>query len=119
MREIWYYRTLSGRSPVEDFLRALPLKQLEKVGWVLDIVRQMDPVPGAYLKKLSGSDGLWEIRATFGGDAFRLLCFFDEINVVVLLTAFAKKTEGTPLLEIQLAHQRRRDYLSRKAANGG
>jgi phage-related protein len=39
--------------------------------------------------------------------------------VVVLLTAFAKKTEETPLLEIQVARQRRRDYLSRKDADGG
>lgn len=55
----------------------------------------------------------------YGGDAFRLLCFFEESAVVVVLTAFAKKTEETPLLEIQVAQQRRRDYLNRKSSDGG
>jgi len=119
MRQIIYYRTPSGRSPVEQFVGGLLPKQRGKIGWVLGVVRTSDRVPAEYLKKLAGTDGLWEVRAAYGGDAFRLLCFFDAGNLVVLLTAFAKKTEDTPLLEIELAQQRRRDYLSRKVENGG
>lgn len=118
MREILFYRTRTGRSPVDEFLRSLPAKQRGKIGWVIDIVRKAERVSPEYLKKLGGTDGLWEIRATHGGDAFRLLSFFEESSVVVVLTGFVKKTEETPLLEIELAHQRRRDYFSRKGANG-
>ena len=118
MREIVFYRTRTGRSPVDEFLRSLSAKQRGKIGWVVDIVRKAEQVPSEYLKKLGGTDGLWEIRASFGGDAFRLLSFFEGSSVVVVLTGFAKKTEDTPLLEIELAHQRRRDYLGRKGANG-
>lgn len=118
MREIVFYTTPSGRSPVEEFLRTLSQKQRGKIGWVLDIVRSAERPSAEYLKKLAGTEGLWEIRATYAGDAFRLLSFFDGMSVVVVLTGFAKKTGETPLLEIQLAQQRRRDYLSRKGSDG-
>src|SRR5688572_6685417 len=118
MRRIVFYSTRSGRDPVAEFLRALVPKQRGKIAWVLDILRTTEHVSAKYLKKLAGTDGLWEIRVTYRGDAFRLLSFFEGRNVVVVLTAFAKKSEETPLLEIELAQQRRRDYLDRKGANG-
>lgn len=118
MREIVFYTTRSGRSPVAEFLRALTPKQRGKIAWVLDMVRTTEHVSAEYLKKLAGTDGIWEIRVVYRGDAFRLLSCFEGRNLVVVLTAFAKKTEETPLLEIELAHRRRRDYLDRNGANG-
>jgi phage-related protein len=38
--------------------------------------------------------------------------------MIVVLSAFAKKTERVPPLEIELAYQRRRDYLDRKKQHG-
>jgi phage-related protein len=71
-------------------------------------------VPQQYFKKLTGTDGLWEIRAETGGDAFRFLGFFDGASLVVLVSAFAKKSEQTPKGEIALAHARRQEYFRRK-----
>jgi phage-related protein len=119
MREIVFYRSSAGRSPVEDYLATLSARQVRRIWDVLDAVRTLERVPAAYLKKLAGTDGLWEVRVSAGRNAFRLLCFLDGMNVVVVLTGFAKKTEKAPLLEIQVAQQRRRDYLNRKQANGG
>ena len=68
----------------------------------------------AILQKLEGTDDLWEVRAEFGGDAFRLLGCWDAGRLVVLTNGFAKKTQKTPAREIELAEQRRRDYLNRK-----
>jgi hypothetical protein len=45
MRRIEYYRTRSGRSPVEEFLQALTDKQSAKLEWVMRIVREMEDVP--------------------------------------------------------------------------
>ena len=118
MRRIVYYRTRSGRSPVEEFLQALPDKQAAKLEWVMRVVREMEDVPAQYFKKLQGTDGLWELRTQQGGDAFRILGFFDGPTAVVLVSAFAKKTEQTPMLEIELAQQRRRDYLGRRRGDG-
>lgn len=118
MREIGFYRTRAGRSPVQEFLSGLTAKQAHKVDWVLRLIRLLDDVPVQYFKKLSGTDGLWEVRVQQGGDAFRMLGFLDGPTLVVLVSAFAKKTEQTPKLEIELAQQRRRDYLGRRSGNG-
>jgi phage-related protein len=115
MREIQFYRNASGDCPVEEFLDGLGSKQAQKVAWVLKLVKELPLVPKQYLKKLEGADELWEIRTEFGGDAFRLLGFWDAGNLIILTNGFAKKTQKTPNREIELAAQRRRDYLNRKA----
>ena len=107
-------RTSSGSCPVEEFLDGLASKQAQKVVWVLRAVRELPRVPQQYFKKLEATDDLWEVRVEFGGDAFRLLGFWDSGSLIVLTNGFAKKTQKTPEREITLAEQRKRDYLSRK-----
>jgi phage-related protein len=115
VREIRFYRKANGDGPVEEFLDELGSKQAQKVVWVLKLVKELPLVPRQYFKKLEGTDGLWEVRAEFSGDAFRLLGFWDEGDLIILTNGFAKKTEKTPNREIELAAQRRRDYMNRKA----
>ncbi|BAZ28188.1 hypothetical protein NIES4074_06190 [Cylindrospermum sp. NIES-4074] len=67
-----------------------------------------------YLKKLVNTDDIWEVRIQFGNDIFRLLGFFDNDNLVILTNGFVKKTQKTPSQEIELAEQRKRNYLNRK-----
>jgi phage-related protein len=99
---------------VEEFLDSLNAKQVQKVLWVLRAVQGLPRVPQQYFKKLEGTDDLWEVRAEFGGDAFRLLGFGDAGRLIILTNGFAKKTQKTPERELALAEQRKRDYLSRK-----
>jgi phage-related protein len=115
VREIQFYRNASGDCPVEEFLDSLGPKQAQKIAWVLRLVKELPLVPKQYFKKLKGADGLWEVRAEFGGDAFRLLGFWDAARLIILTNGFAKKTQKTPEREIKLAAQRKRDYLNRKA----
>jgi phage-related protein len=105
--EIQFYRTAAGACPVEEFLDELNAKQAQKVLWVLKAVQELP-------QKLEGTDDLWEVRAEFGGDAFRLLGFWDAGRLVILTNGFAKKTQKTPAREIALAEQRKRDHLSRR-----
>ena len=114
MREIQFYRNASGDCPVEEFLDGLPSKQVQKVAWVLRLVKELPLVPKQYFKKLEGTDDLWEVRAGFGGEAFRLLGFWDAGRLIILTNGFAKKTQKTPAREMELAAQRKRDYLNRK-----
>jgi len=65
------------------------------------------------LKKLKGSDDIWEIRVQFGNNIFRFLGFY-ESNKVILTNAFSKKTQKTPEKEIELAEQRKKEYYKRK-----
>ncbi|MGD1715293.1 type II toxin-antitoxin system RelE/ParE family toxin [Dapis sp. BLCC M172] len=114
MREIIFYRTDSERCPVEDFIDSLSGKQAQKVLWVLRLVEELDSVPSQYLKKLVNTNDIWEVRVGFGNDIFRFLGFFDNENLIILTNGFAKKTQKTPVGEIELAERRKQDYLSRK-----
>ncbi len=114
MREVIYYKTVSGDSPVDDFLRSLSPKQFEKVTWVLRLVRELPLLSRQYFKKLSGTDDIWEVRIDSGNDTFRILGFMNKGNFVVLTNGFAKKTDKTPTREIRLAEQRKGDYEKRK-----
>lgn len=99
---------------MEEFLDSLNAKQTQKILWVLKVEQELPQVPKQYFKKLEGTDDLWEVRAEFGGDAFRLLGFWDAGRLVILTNGFAKKTQKTPEREIALAEQRKRDYQNRR-----
>ena len=82
--------------------------------WVLSLVENQPRVPIEYFKKLTGTSGLWEVRIQSGSDIFRLLGFMDDGKLVVLTNGFAKKSQKTPPNEIQIAEDRKTDYLQRK-----
>ena len=114
MREVRFYRTASGECPVQRFLDRLNGKQAQKVIWVLRLIEDLDRVPAQYLKKLDGTEELWEVRAQQGSDIFRLLGFFDDSRLLVLASGFAKKSRKVTRSEIEVATRRRRDYLRRR-----
>ena len=114
MRDVNFYRSSSGKSPVKDFLDSLPGKQVQKITWVLEIIEELQIVPNQYFKKLVNTDNIWEVRVKSGSNIFRLLGFFDGKDIVVLTNGFVKKTQKTPKNEIKLAEQRKNDYLKRK-----
>ena len=111
MRTVNFFKTQSGRSPVEEFIDSLNGKQAQKVAWVLRLVEELDVVPIQYLKKLVNTDDIWEVRIQFGGDIFRLLGFFENETLVILTNGFAKKTQKTPQKEIVKAEQIRKKYF--------
>ena len=114
MRVIEFYQTSSGASPVEEFLDRLSDQHAQKVAWVLRLVERLERVPEQYLKKLVGTDQLWEIRIQTGGKSFRLLGFFDGPVLLILTSGFLKKQKKTPRQEVELAQRRRTEYLQRK-----
>ena len=109
-----FYRTTAGHCPVEEFFHSLSGKQAQKVAWVLKLVEELDVVPAQYLRKMVGTEDLWEVRVKVGSNIFRMLGFFDRAALVVLAHAFQKKTEYTPRRAIRLAEQRKRAYFKRR-----
>ena len=114
MKEIHFYRTVSGSCPIEIFFDSLSAKQAQKVAWVLQLIEELDNIPVKYFKKLVNTDDIWEIRIQSGNNIFRLLGFLDNEHLVVLNHAFQKKTQKTPHKEIKIAENRKKDYLNRK-----
>ena len=114
MREVYFYKSRSGKSPINDFLDSLSGKQVQKITWVLEIIEESHIVPKQYFKKLVNTDDIWEVRVISSSNIFRLLGFFDGGNLVILTNGFVKKTQKTPKKEIMLAEKRKKDYLERK-----
>lgn len=114
MKEIKFYKTQSGKIPIKEFLDSLPSKHAQKVTWVLELVEKLDQVPVQYFKKLKSTDDIWEVRARISSDSFRLLGFIDNDEFVILTNGFSKKSQKTPKQEIDLAEQRKADYLYHK-----
>ena len=84
MREIIFYRTASGKCPVEEFLDSLSAKEAQKVTWVLRLIEELPRIPKQYFKKLTNTDDIWEVRISIGGNIFRILGFWDGPRLIVL-----------------------------------
>nr|WP_083243892.1 type II toxin-antitoxin system RelE/ParE family toxin [Formosa sp. Hel1_33_131] len=78
--------------------------------WTLLILRSTRIVPEKFLKNLTNTDGLWELRISAGNGIFRLFCFFDKGNLIILLNGFQKKTQKTPKNEIKKAERLKKEY---------
>ena len=73
----------------------------------------MDNVSAKFYKQLSNCDGIIEVRVQIGKNNFRLLGFEDNDVFVILTNGFKKKDQKVPKSEINLAQQRRDEYLTR------
>ena len=113
MREIIFYRTSRGNCPVEEFLDSQNDKQVVKILWVLRLIKELEVVPKEYLKKLTNTEEIYEIRIRAGKISYRILGFFYSSKFIVLTNSFIKKSKKTPKMEINLAQQRKKDYLER------
>jgi phage-related protein len=112
-KEIIFYRTIDGKCPVEEFLNSQPSKVAQKITWVLEIIESYDIIPATYFKKLVNTN-LWECRIQFGSNIYRILCFFEGNSIIILTHGFIKKTQKTPLSEIERAEQYFNDYMKRR-----
>ncbi len=99
---------------MQEFLDSLSGKVAQKVTWVLQLLEDLDVVSSTYLKKLVGTEEIWECRISCGSQAYRLFCFFAGHNVVVLTHGLMKKTQKTPQREIERAEAYRREYVQRR-----
>ena len=78
------------------------------------MIEELHRVPETYLKHIENTNGLFEIRVQQGNDIFRIFCFFDQGQLVVLANGFQKKTQKTPKKEIEKALKIKEEYENEK-----
>jgi len=98
----------------QKFFEKQNKKVKEKIVWTFDMIEDLQRVPETYLKHLENMNGLYEIRVQLGSDIFRIFCFFDEGQLVVLANGFQKKTQKTPKQEIEKALKIKEEYENDK-----
>jgi phage-related protein len=98
----------------EEFFEKQREKVKAKIIWTLELIQELDRIPETYLKHIENTDGLFEIRIQQGSDIFRIFCFFDQGQLIILTNGFQKKTQKTPKKEIEKALKIKQDYENEK-----
>lgn len=96
------------------FFKLQTEKVQRKIIWTIEILEHHDRIPELYFKHLSGTDGLYELRAEQGGNIYRVFCFFDQDQLVILANGFQKKSQKTPVKEIERALKIKKEYEQEK-----
>ncbi len=104
-RELFFFKAY-----FEDFYEKQTDKVKKKILWTLKVIEEIEQIPEVYLKHLKNTTGLYEIRVRVGNNIFRIFCFYDFDNLVVIGHGFQKKTQKTPKQQIERAEQIKKEY---------
>lgn len=101
-------------TPATEFIDSLPDKAKKKIIYNINRISNGE-VDNELFKKL-GDTGIWKFRSIFNNVKYRLLSFWDtETNSLVVAThGFIKKTQKTPVNEIEHAKSLRSEYYKNK-----
>lgn len=102
---------------VDEFIKTLDIKSRKKVMFNIRVAEQTnDP---ELFKKLNIN--IWEFKTKYLGKQIRLLAFWDKTEkqqtLVLATNGFIKKTQKTPVGEIERAERIRRNYFEDKETN--
>ena len=104
------YETEDGKTPVEDWMDSLDPKMRAKlIAMLLLLEEKGNALRKPYTESLG--DGIFELRAIQGNNISRALFFFYFNKRIIVTNGFIKKQQKTPANEIQLAKERRLDFL--------
>ena len=98
-----FYRTSSGREPVRDWLKSLPVEERKIIGEDIKTIQFGFPLGMPLVRKLKS--GLWEIRSMLPSRIARTLFTLYEGDII-LLHGFIKKSQKTPREDLDLALKR-------------
>ena len=111
-----FYETKDGKSPVEEFVTTLPIKDQLKVNKVIHLLRSMGiKLHMPHSRVIEGVNNLFELRIQLGNNIRRIFYFHYTHRTFILLHAFTKKTQRTPSNQIEIALKHKKDYLMRKS----
>lgn len=111
MYEVTYYSD-DANNPILDFLLKLSDKEQAKILREIDLLEKFGFALGMrHIKKMSGTDQLWELRIKHSSNNFRIFYFHFVDNKFVLLHAIRKTTQKTPTKDIDLALKRQAKYI--------
>lgn len=109
IRQVFYYKNY-----YLDFFEKLKPAAKKKFNWTLMLIETIERVPEKYFKHLTGTDGLYEVRVEVGTEIYRVFSFFDKGQLIILMNGFQKKSQKTPINELELAEKLKKQYFNEK-----
>ena len=105
--KVKYYLTQSGRSPVEEFILALPENTRLEIVDALTLLEGGHKLEMPLSRNLSSiRPGLHELRFRDKGGQVRVIYFFKKNEATYLVHAFRKKTQAIPQRDLDLILKR-------------
>ncbi|HEY4759805.1 MAG TPA: type II toxin-antitoxin system RelE/ParE family toxin [Thermoguttaceae bacterium] len=101
-----FYRTEKGNEPVREWLKNLRREDCRTIGEDIKTAQFGWPLAMPLIKKLEAR--LWEVRSNISQGIARIL-FTVEGDTMVLVHGFVKKTQKTPINELNTARRRLAD----------
>jgi phage-related protein len=112
---IEYYVADNGKSPARDFIDSLSAESKAKFIFIADLLTEYGlNVREPYVKPITGSRKLFEIRIKDRQNIHRVFYFAYTGRKLILLHGFTKKTDKIPSREIEIAEARMKDYMARR-----
>ena len=96
----------------ERFIETLSQKQLLKLNYIISLLETNDRLPSKFISYIR--DGIYELRMEYESSIFRVFFIFDDGQIVVLFNGFQKKTQKTPIKEIEKAIKIKEAYYADK-----
>ena len=102
-----FYAHPSGRRPVREWLLGLPREDRRIIGYDIQRVEFGWPIGMPYCRTLG--HGLQEVRSDLTGGRIARVIFCIAKGEMVLLHGFEKKTQKTPIGDVDIARKRKRE----------
>ena len=94
----------------DDFFNSLNDDSQQKILWMLKSLASLPKIPVKFFRHIEGTNGLFELRISWEGKAYRIFCFFEKGNKIILCNGFIKKDQKTPKQEILKAIKIKEEY---------
>lgn len=105
-------KILAYKNYFVDFINSLKKEETRKIFYVLDMLKTRDRINSKFIKFIR--EELYELRAEYNGNIFRVFFIFDDGNIIVLFNGFQKKSQKTPKSEIETALKLKGEYYESK-----
>jgi len=102
--EVKFFQLLSGKEPVREWLKELGKDDKLIIGTDIKTVQYGFPIGMPLVRPMGG--GLYEVRSNLSGSRISRVFFCVEDETVILLHGFIKKSQKTPISELELAQKR-------------
>ena len=95
-----------------DFMATLDEGAEQKVYYSIDMLKTQQRVSKKFVQYIR--EEVYELRAEYEGNIYRIFFCFDEGNIVILFNGFQKKTNKMPESEIRKAIKLKNEYYASK-----
>ena len=105
--KIKYYQTSGGRSPVEEFVLALPEEPRLEIADAIVLLQSGQRLEMPISRNLSSvRPGLHELRIGDRAGQVRVIYYIKKGDAIYLIHGFRKKTQTIPKRELDIIYKR-------------